>query len=194
MARPSNPEIRKRLREQAIDYVLEHGFATASLRPMAKALKTNARMLVYHFKSREGLMREVLMGLREREDAVIGEWFRRRKTPPTLTDFLRWYWERMSSPEARTAILLVFELYSLALRNPESYPGVLADPITYWRSLAAKTRVQQDYDAEATLLLAATRGLLLDVTATNDRVRVGKALKLLTKCVDEAVASGKGAS
>jgi hypothetical protein len=35
--------------------------------------------------------------------------------------------------------------------------------------------------AEATLLLAATRGLLLDLCATGDRSRVTQALKLLAK-------------
>ena len=64
MARPSNPQIRARLREQAVDYVMSRGAADLTLRPLAKALKTNARMLMYHFGSREGLMREILAGLR----------------------------------------------------------------------------------------------------------------------------------
>jgi len=33
------------------------------------------------------------------------------------------------------------------------------------------------------LLLAVTRGLLLDLTATNDRERIEKALNLLAKCM-----------
>jgi len=183
MARPSNPEIRARLREQAVDYVLKHGYAAVSLRPMAKELKTNARMLVYHFGSREGLMREVLMGVREREDRLIQGWFQKQKTPPALASFLRWYWRRMSSPEARPVALLIFELYALALRDPKSFPGVLTDPIEYWRGLAAKAGAHDKNDAEATLLLAVTRGLLLDLTATNHRERIEKALNLLAKCM-----------
>src|SRR5215472_69012 len=181
VARPSNPEIRARLREGAIDYVMQHGFAGVSLRPMAKKLGTNARMMVYHFGSREALMREVLMGIREREDALIRGWFeqhQKRKTPPNLAEFLRWYWQRMGAPEARPTALLIFELYALALRDPAAYPGVLPDPIAYWRGLAHTAGVRGPADAEATLLLAATRGLLLDVTATGDRVRVSKALRL----------------
>lgn len=190
MARPSNPEIRTQLRERAIDYVLQHGFAAVSLRPMAKELKTNARMLVYHFGSREGLMREILTGLRERENVVIHRWFQKKKTPPSLTEFVLWYWKRLSVPAARTAALLIFELYALALRDPKSYPGVLTDPIAYWRGLAANTRVRKKIDAEATLLLAATRGLLLDVTATGDRVRVNKAVRLLADCMSKKHAPG----
>jgi AcrR family transcriptional regulator len=182
MARPFNPRIRARLREQAVEYVLSHGAADLTLRPLSKALKTNARMLIYHFGSREGLMREILAGLRERGDALIQEWFGKAKTPPTLVEFLLMYWQRMSDPQMRTAVRLIFELYALALRDPRNYPGVLTDPIRHWRKLTVRTgRPPKTGKAEATLLLAATRGLLLDLCATGDRSRVTQALKLLAK-------------
>ena len=105
MARPPEPHIRARLRDQAIDYVLRHGVSDLALRPLAKALKTNARMLVYHFGSREGLMREILVALRESEDARIRAWFHSSKNglkrTRTLAEFLRWYWKRLSTPQAR---------------------------------------------------------------------------------------------
>jgi AcrR family transcriptional regulator len=152
---------------------------------MAKALKTNARMLIYHFGSREGMMREILIGLREREDATIQKWLAEQKTAPAMMDFLLWYWERLSASEARPAALLIFEIYALALRSPEEYPGVLTDPLVYWRSLVARTGLREKGDdAQATLLLAATRGLLLDLTATNDRPRIRKALNLLTHSIN----------
>ena len=185
MTRPSNPEIRARLREQAVDYVISHGAADLTLRPLAKALKTNARMLIYHFGSREGLMREILAGLRERGDAFIQGWFAKAKTPPTLTEFLPAYWQLMADPRLRGVIRLGFELYALALRDPRSYPGVLTDPVHHWRSLEARTgREPKIAKAEATLLLAATRGLLLDLCATGDRRRVTQALNLLVKLLE----------
>ncbi|MGA2095960.1 MAG: TetR/AcrR family transcriptional regulator [Candidatus Acidiferrum sp.] len=184
MARPQNPKIRARLRDQAIDYVISHGLGDLTLRPLAKALKTNARMLVYHFRSREGLMHEVLKGLREREDARIQSWFRTRKMPRTLPQFLRWYWKWLSAPQARPALRLVFEIYASALRDPLKYPGVLEDPLTYWQKLVEKAGIpgKSKVDrAEATLLLAATRGLSLDLCATGDRHRVGGAMELLAQ-------------
>lgn len=185
MARPSNPEIRAWLREQAVDYVISHGAADLTLRPLAKALKTNARMLMYHFGSREGLMREILAGIRERGDALIQEWFGKAKTPPTLAAFLLAYWQRVSDPRMRAVVRLVFELYALALRDPWSYPGVLTDPVRYWRTLAARTgRAPKTGKAEATLLLAATRGLMLDLCSTGDRRRVTQALNLLTRLLE----------
>jgi AcrR family transcriptional regulator len=182
MARPPDPHIRARLRDRAVDYVLAHGIGDVALRPMAKALKTNARMLIYHFGSREGLMREILAGLRERGDAYIQTWLNLPAKSHTMTDFLHWYWERMSAQEVRPICRLVFELYALALRNPKEYPGVLEDPVAYWQKLTKKTgTLTKSTDVEATLLLAATRGLLLDLCATGDQARNTKALRLLAR-------------
>ncbi len=185
MARPPEPHIRARLRHQAVDYVLSHGFRDLTLRPLAQALKTNARMLVYHFGSREGLMREILFGLRALGDAQIRAWFEGPEQSSTLSDFLRWYWKRMSVPEAQPAVRLIFELYGLALRRPKDYPGVLEDPLVYWKRLTKKTSRQSKADeAMATLLLAATRGLLLDLCATGDRARTEQALRLLARLIE----------
>ncbi|HYX69051.1 MAG TPA: hypothetical protein VE825_07950 [Terriglobales bacterium] len=187
MTRPFNPEIRARLREQAVDYVMSHGAADLTLRPLARALKTNARMLMYHFGSREGLMREILAGIRERGDALIQGWFSKAKTPPTLGEFLLAYWQQMSDPSKRAVIRLGFELYALALRDPRSYPGVLTVPVRAWRKLAARTGEPPKIgEAEATLLLAATRGLLLDLCATGNRRRVTQALKLLVRLLESS--------
>jgi AcrR family transcriptional regulator len=185
MARTPNPNIRARLRDQAVNYVLSQGAGDLTLRPLAKALKTSARMLIYHFGSREGVMREILAGLREREDARLQAWFRTSKKRRTLTEFLRWYWKRMSTSRARPALRLVFELYALALRHPQDYPGVLEAPLAHWKKLMEQTGVTAQVEPmEATLLLAATRGLFLDLCATGDRARVESAMKMLAQLVD----------
>lgn len=182
MARPADPGIRARLRDQAVVYVLTHGLGDLALRPLAKALKTNARMLIYHFGSREGLLREILAGLRERESAQVGRWMKSSRKPRTMPDFLRWYWRRISAPQARSAVNLVFELYALALRNPRDYPGVLEEPLAFWPKLVRAMGIQSEVDeVEATLLLAALRGLLLDLCATSDRRRTGAGMDLLAR-------------
>ena len=184
MARPPDPRIRARLRDQAVDYVLSHGLNDLALRPLAKALKTNARMLVYHFGSREGLMREILFGLREREDARMQAWFQAGKQPRTLSEFLRWLWRRLSALSKQPHLRLLFELYALALRHPKDYPAVLEDPLVHWKGVIKRTSRQSKADAAmATLLLAATRGLLLDLCATGDRERTEQALNLLARLV-----------
>jgi AcrR family transcriptional regulator len=179
MSRSPDPRIRSRLREKAVDYVLAQGLADLSLRPLARALRTSARMLVYHFGSREGLLREILLSLREREDARIEAWWRSGTKPRTLPDFLRWFWRRYSSPRAAPAARLVFEVYAMALRDPKRFPGVLEDPLAYWERLARRSGAASKSGASATLLLAAVRGLLLDLLSTGDRARVAKAAREL---------------
>lgn len=194
MARPVDPGIRTRLRDQAVGYVMAHGLGDLALRPLAKALKTNARMLIYHFGSREGLMREILAGLRERESAQVGRWMKSSRKPRTMPEFLRWYWRRISAPQARSAVNLVFELYALALRNPRDYPGVLEEPLAFWPKLVRAMGIQSEVDeVEATLLLAALRGLLLDLCATSDRRRTGAGMNLLARLF-EGVNSGHARS
>ncbi len=190
MARPPDPRIREQLRNQAVDYVLSHGVSDLALRPLARALKTSARMLVYHFGSREGLMREILAGVREREDENIEAWFQAGKQR-TMPEFLRWLWQQMSAPSRQPQLRLLFELYALALRNPRDYPGVLEAPLAHWQKFTKKAGLRSEFEtAEATLLLAATRGLLLDLCATGDRVRVGRAMELLTQFVASRTRQG----
>lgn len=192
MARLPNPRIRERLLDQAADYVLSHGVGELTLRLLAKALRTNARMLIYHFGSREGLMREILARLREREDARIQAWFRAGKKRRTLPEFLRWQWQRLSAPQARPAARLIFELYTLALRHPRDYPGVLEDPLAYWQKLTEQAGIDSKTGAiEATLLLAMTRGLLLDLCATGDGARVGRAMNMFAQLVESRAAPAK---
>jgi|SRR5215469_626909 len=192
MARLSNPRIRERLLDQAVDYVLSQGVGDLTLRPLAKALRTNARMLIYHFGSREGLMREILARLREHEDARVQAWFRANKKRHTLPEFLRWLWQRLSAPEARSAERLTLELYTLALRHPHDYPGVLEDPIAYWQKLTEQAGFDSKANIiEATLVLAVTRGLLLDLCATEDRGRVGRAMNMFAQLVEKRIATVK---
>ena len=48
------------LTDELVAYLLEHGLSDLSLRPLADALGTSARLLIYHFESKEGLLTEVL--------------------------------------------------------------------------------------------------------------------------------------
>ena len=87
----------------------------------------------------------------------------------------------------KPALRLLFELYALALRNPRQYPGVLEDPLwpRYWQRLIGRTGISGKRNTvEATLLLAATRGLFLDFCATGDRARVKRAIETLVEFVE----------
>ncbi len=48
------------LLDQVTDHVLEHGLIGLTLRPLAAAIGTSDRMLIYHFHSRDALVSEVV--------------------------------------------------------------------------------------------------------------------------------------
>ena len=59
------------LAERATDYVLEHGIAGLSLRPLAAALDTSDRMLLYHFGSKDALVAGVIERANDRSVAAL---------------------------------------------------------------------------------------------------------------------------
>ena len=66
-------ERRQALAEAATDYVLEHGLLDLSLRPLAKALGTSDRMLLYHFRDKPDIVATVLRVSNDRSVSAILE-------------------------------------------------------------------------------------------------------------------------
>jgi AcrR family transcriptional regulator len=64
---------REELLDEVTDHVLEHGLVGLTLRPVAAAIGTSDRMLIYHFGSRDGLVSAVLTNAGERSVRAIGE-------------------------------------------------------------------------------------------------------------------------
>ena len=59
MSRPVDEQHRSALLERIVDYVHAHGVSELSLRPLAKAVKSSPRVLLYYFKSKEDVLRSV---------------------------------------------------------------------------------------------------------------------------------------
>ena len=162
MARPVDPQRRADVLARAADYVLEHGLAELSLRPLARALGTSPRMLLYDFGSKEQLIDEVLAQIRRREETLLEADVR------TLEDVWRW----ISAPQREPFLRLFFEVYVGALGRAEAVPFV-RDWLEFLRT---RWRPPVD-DATATLIVAVVRGLLLDRLATGDHDRTDAALR-----------------
>src|SRR6266576_3152420 len=59
-------ETRDRLLQDCLSYFLRHGVANLSLRPLAAAVGTSARMLLHYFGSKEALIAEVMEQVQQR--------------------------------------------------------------------------------------------------------------------------------
>ena len=162
MPRPVDPHRRAAVLAKAADYVLERGLAGLSLRPLAKALGTSTRMLLYDFGSKEQLIHEVLAEIRRREESLLEAEVR------TLDDV--WAW--IAAPEREPFLRLFFEIYVGALGRKEARP-LVHDWLEFLRT---SWRPSVD-EVTATLMVAVVRGLLLDRLATGDRERTDAALR-----------------
>jgi len=175
---PDSPRKRELL-DAAYHYVLAHGLADMSLRPLASEIGSSPRVLLFLFGSKEGLIRALLVRAREDELRYLQEARDRRGARETGREV--WSW--LSEPSHRSLLSLWVEGYARSLFGP---PGPWADfgrdTVNDWLSLLADRQPANHRDtpqaeAERTLLLAVLRGALLDLLATGDIDRVTAAVE-----------------
>lgn len=176
------------LLDRALDYVCRHGLADLSLRPLAKAIGSSPRVLLYYFGSKEALVVEIVRQGRARQREMMAKL--------TLTDLsprqvARALWLEWSRPEWEPLTRLSFEVYALALSDRSRFPGFLEGSINEWlKALDACTHLPGKPRAQAralaTLLIAGFRGFLLDLLATHDRARIQSAVDLWLSAVYDA--------
>jgi len=152
------------------------GIADISLRELAAAIGTSHRMLLYHFGSREGLLTEVSRAVEEAQRAAVSEW-------GITAANARRLWQHFSDPRLWPAERLFFELYAHALLGRPGTEGFLDSATEPWIAvLTSAISREAGLDsktarAEARLAVAVTRGLLLDLLATEDRAGVTEAFE-----------------
>ena len=71
MSRTADEARRAELLDRAVDYVCRHGLAELSLRPLAKAVGSSPRVLLYYFGSKENLVVEIVRRGRDRQHAMM---------------------------------------------------------------------------------------------------------------------------
>ena len=164
---------RNELREKALEYFLDHGLAELSLRPLAEQIGTSARLLIYHFASKENLIATVMAHARSRvQESVIGM----MQASQGRADMASaWGW--VSDRENLRYVRLLFEVQVLALQHPQVYAQYLSDTSASWLEL-----IEQGIPASAerrtiaTLCSAVIDGLVLDYMSTGELDRTSAAL------------------
>ena len=173
MGRPPDPERRNRTLAQVADYLLEHGLEGVSLRPLAAALGTSTRMLLYDFGTKEALLDEALAEIRRRLAGLLADLQSGRGDSVTLAAV----WDWVSAEQRLPFMRLFFETYVDALKHPERGRPMVADWLDF-----LETRWQPEGldPATATLFVAVIRGLLLDRLTAPDPERTDEAMRLFT--------------
>ncbi|MFL6127694.1 MAG: TetR/AcrR family transcriptional regulator [Mycobacteriales bacterium] len=169
---------RDQLLELAYRHVLAHGLADMSLRPLAEAVGSSPRVLLFLFGSKDGLVRALLGRARADELAALTTLRR-----PDLAAVATGVWDWLADPERRGLLTLWVESYARALVDPAGPWGEFARrTVEDWLALlaAAQTpavRRTRAGAAERTLALAVLRGAMLDLLATGDARRTTAAVR-----------------
>src|SRR5438477_12873962 len=171
-------QTRDRLLQNCLTYFLRHGVAALSLRPLAAAVGTSARMLLHYFGSKEALIAEVMEQVQARLQTAFQAL--RNSTDGGAGDkLLLRFWRVLSSKTNQPFLRLLFEVQMLALQNPRGYRRYLSRTSDSWRQLIERALPVKDKDAAtATLYNAVIDGLLLELLATGDLRRTSRALQL----------------
>jgi AcrR family transcriptional regulator len=169
---PTSPR-REELLERAYEYVLEHGLAEMSLRPLAAAIESSPRVLLFLFGSKDGLVRALLARARADELGFI-ERMRVQEPEPDLAMIIRTTWQWLVDERHRPLLALWLEAYAHSLADPDGpWAGFAAQTVEDWLSLLAAAqppdrRRSRAGIAERTLGLCVLRGALIDLLATGD--------------------------
>jgi AcrR family transcriptional regulator len=173
-------QIRKQYLDGALDFVLKSGLANLSLRPMAAELGTSARILLYHFKSKEGLVRAILGELNARSQSSFAT-LTAGEAPSHRGSALQRFWDWAILPANLPYWRLHFELNILAIQNPAEYGRYRQDRAAQWQMLALQSlsgpqRSEPTAAPVATLAIAVFDGLMLELIGGADPQRLTLAL------------------
>jgi AcrR family transcriptional regulator len=166
-------ERHRELLDAAYAYVLEHGLSGLSLRPLATAIGSSPRVLLFLFGSKDGLVRALLARARTEELAALKRV--RASTSSIAAAEAVWAW--LAAPEHRNLLKLWTDAYARSLIEPDGPWGDFAAQTVHdWLAVFAGTHRGHD-SAGDTLLLAVLRGALLDLLATGDVRRTSAAVR-----------------
>lgn len=161
---PSGNDRREQLARAATDYVLAHGLVGLSLRPLAAALGTSDRMLLYHFGTKDDLVARVLRLANDRSVAEV----RRLPPAPDVRLAVLGLWETVTSPRLASCQRTYVEAAALGLFGQEPYASVVREANLVWVAAVADHLVAsgtpRDRATRAVALLdAALMGFQLDL-------------------------------
>lgn len=174
---------REELLAAASVYVIEHGVASLSMRPLAKAIGVAPSAVVHHFGTKEQLVTEVLGYIRDRS-----------MLPPEGAandpERYRQFWYRWADDAALPVLRLAYEVIGLAVRSPERFGTFRAHATLDWVPIIAARLLAagcppDETEPLATSLVAHISGLQLDLLLTGDRARLDAAHELFVEMIAE---------
>lgn len=171
MARTPDAARRRALLDALIDEFASGGIGDRSLRDVAAAVGTSHRMLLHHFVSRDEMLLAIVEEVERRQMTVLAE------LPADPAESFAAMWATLCSPELRPFERLFFECYARGAQGEQPFARMVPGAVDDWLAEAAKVAGSAYDPALVRLGLAVTRGLLLDLVATDDDAGVSTAVQ-----------------
>jgi AcrR family transcriptional regulator len=153
-------------RRQLLDALVEEfaagGIGDRSLREVAAVVGTSHRMLLHHFASRQELLLAIVEEVEHRQMAVLSD------LPTEPAGSFAAMWAILCQPELRPFERLFFECYSRGVQGEEPFARMVPGAVDAWLAEVDKVAGGSSDAALVRLGLGVTRGLLLDLVATDD--------------------------
>jgi AcrR family transcriptional regulator len=185
------PPRKAELLSAAVDYVAEHGVANVSLRPLAAAIGTSARLLIFHFESKERLLQEVMGEIQSRLQASFVSMV---EAQPGRASPIKRFWLWATHPDNLPYVRLLYEAQIVAMQNPDVYGAYLAKTSLDWLTLSEQALSESMRSKTmATLCIAVFDGLFLELLATGDHSRLTRALDRFIAMASTALDTSQGA-
>ncbi len=176
------------LLEAAYRYTLTHGLAQLSLRPLAAAIGSSPRVLLYLFGSKDGLVRALLARARAEELELLADLDAERpggsdSDDNRLGQVAERLWTWLVAAERRALLTLWLEGYARSLLEPDGpWAGFARATVEDWLDVLAAAQPEHvrhtdDGRAQRTQVLALLRGALADLLATGDVDRTSAAVQ-----------------
>lgn len=194
MGRPADLRKRADLLRRVREYVIRNGLADLSLRPLAKALGTSDRMLLYYFGSKDRLIAQALAQDEGRPVLLLRQALDSRGAPQDAAGLRRIVedlWNQFTAPERREVLPLTFEVMTASVLHPSRYGPVMRNVLGEWRALLSSAFTalgmpEKRAVVEARLLVNATLGLLHAALADNDWDQATAAFRILLDRLEPA--------
>ncbi|MGI3783403.1 MAG: TetR/AcrR family transcriptional regulator [Janthinobacterium lividum] len=180
MGRRPQPEIRERLLDACTDHALACGLPDR-LEPLCRATGASARVLVYHFGTRDALLRAILEQARRRQQDLYGDLMAVRAGEPYTETLLR-LWRTMTGPDGQPYLRMFGPLRESA--EQQLWPGFRRVATTDWLGPLREGLSSIGRPELATLVLAVIRGLLMDLDATGETARADRAFRDLVAAIE----------
>ncbi|MFC8382642.1 TetR/AcrR family transcriptional regulator [Nocardia sp. NPDC057272] len=183
MARPLDHRKRAEMLAGVVTYIASHGLAELSLRPLAAALGTSSRMLIYYFGTKEELLVQALATQRPDLAALFADIVEPAQLPERLIGFFDVNSEGAEADSVRVLLQVLGAACAPGSPYQDYANAAIATFVTELAAALRRAGLAEDPEVVSTLLVSGLRGIIQDRVITGDRERTGRAARALIEAV-----------